>query len=119
MGPFIKGGEGGERRPWPHGCCQDGGPGAVQALSCMGPQLKSRRPQRGFPGLCCPSARRVLLLLHGWVDNQVASLASGQRAGLVGLSSPHKHQQPLPQNSLPVPTLQEPAETPRQGTVNN
>lgn len=81
-------------RPWPHGRGQDRGPGAAKAVSCPAWDLSMRAgedPEGRFPGVCCPPAQRVLLLLHGWVDNQVASLVVGRELGSVApihISSP-------------------------------
>lgn len=79
-------------RPWPRG--RDRGPGAAKAVSCPAWDLSVRAGEDlegGFPGVCCPPAQRVLLLLHGWVDNQVASLVVGRELGSVApihISSP-------------------------------
>lgn len=81
------------------GCGQDHGPGAVKAVSCMGPQPESRRKPKGVHQRCCCSS------IAGWTIRWPAWLV-GRELGLAGRSSPHIHQQPPPQNSLPVPALQ-------------
>lgn len=108
--PFIKGGEG--RRAVPvapprlrAGC----GPCRTRQWSGEGrvlhrtPVRGQERTPKGRPqDRAAPPARRVLLLLRGWVGKQVASLAGGQGAGLAGLGSPPMCQQP-PRNGLPIP----------------
>lgn len=108
--PFIKGGEG--RRVVPvapprlragRGPCrtrQRSGEGRVPHRT---PARGQERTPKGRPrGHAAPPARRVLLLLRGWVGKRVASLAGGQGARLAGLGSPPMRQQP-PQNGLPIP----------------
>lgn len=94
--PFIKGGEG--RRavleappwlraePWPLP-----GPAAEQRGLCAAPgpgRGQERTPKGCSQGRAAPPAQRVLLLLHGWVGECMASPASGQAVRLARLGSP-------------------------------